>query len=334
MPRVSTNLIHAQELAPYAQYLDAIGAPVESLFERNGIPPGAVEDPNAMVTMFQAYAFAEAGARQVDDPSLGASVGREVSLGDLGQLGAVILRSPSLFDASRHFKSAIEATEPGSQCWIEDHRESAWLCYRPLERFDQGAEQAELFDLQCLLTIVRRAADRHWKPERALVSATSCETLSRVEEFADARIQRHAMVTAIAFPSALFARVLDASAGGELPGSGGVSSEIPGVVEAVRRLLDTQASHQSAPPLAVIAECFGVSSRTLQRCLEAEGASYRSVVEGWRFQLATRLLAEETIPLKVVAAELGYGSLNSFVRGFRQIAGVTPDAFRRQRRSD
>lgn len=330
MPRISTNLIHAQELAPYARYLDEIGAPVDSLFERCGIPSGSAWDPAAMVTMFQAYAFAEEGARHTGNPTLGALVGRQVGLEDLGQLGAVILESPCLFDVSRHLKKAIEATEPGSQCWVEMHRERAWLCYRPLERFERGAEQAEQFDLQCILTIIRRVAGGDWKPDRIQVSSGSGIALSQVEEFAEARIQRHRNVTAIAFPPALFARVLS-SPGRAAPLAGtSAFGEGPGVVEAVNRLLETQAPHRPAPALVAVAECFGVSGRTLQRCLEAEGSSYRSLVESWRFRAATLLLSEETIPLKVVASELGYGSLNSFVRGFRQISGVTPDVFRRQ----
>ena len=334
MPRFSTNLVHAQVLTPYATSLGAVGAPVEALFEGCGIPVEAVRDPAALITMFQAYAFAEEGARHLEDPTLGAAVGRQVTFEDLGQLGTVILRSPSLFDASRHLKDAIEASEPGSQCWVEHHRERAWLCYRPLERFEHGGGQAELFDLQCLLAMIRRAAGAGWQPEGVLVSATTESTLSRVEEFAEARVERHASVTAIAFPPALFSRVLERPEGEGPLSETGTEGEGPGVLEAVRQLLETLAPHEPVPSLVTVADCFGISGRTLQRCLEAEGTTYRSVVEGWRFRQATRLLSQESIPLKAVAAELGYGSLNSFVRGFRQIAGVTPDVFRRQRQSD
>lgn len=332
MPRFSTNLIHTQVLTPYAEHLENIGAPVGKLFERAGIVADAYRSSNALITMYQAYQFAERGARHAGEETLGATVGRQVTLKDLGPLGRAIFQAPCLFDASRQFLSAMEATEPGSRCWIEQKKKEAWICYRPQERFDEGGAQAEQFDLQCLLTILRLVAGADWKPRRIRVSALREETLTSVEEFSEAEVRHHEHTTAIAFPKALFAKDMSPPPG-SLPPASRNTLDGPGILAAIPILLESEAYRESPPSLETMAEQFGISGRTLQRALQEESSSYRTLVERWRFRRATHLLVEESLPLKAIAAELGYSSLNSFVRGFRAFAGITPNAYRKQRSS-
>lgn len=51
---------------------------------------------------------------------------------------------------------------------------------------------------------------------------------------------------------------------------------------------------------------------------------------GWRVSLARSLLAEGKA-VKVVATEIGYGSVSSFARVFQRITGMPPGAWQRLR---
>ena len=334
MSRFSTSLIHAQELLPYARWLQAAGANSGRLFERSEIPLEAVWNDKAMITMFQAYDFIERGACHIGNEILGSAVGEEMHLSDLGPLGLEIIRSTTLLEASEGLMTAMQATEQGSQCWIQSKTDEAWLCYRPEIRFEVGAIQAEQFDLQYLLKILRLAGGDSWLPRKVRVSAIPSKTLGKVPEFSQAQVQRHPDTTAIAFPASLLAKSL-----GNSPTTGNAPKEHKfdsgviaknGLSTAIHKLLRSPGMDRFIPMLESVADRFGVGVRTLQRALTEEGTSYSRITKRVRFDQASELLINTDLSLKEIAFELGYTSLNSFVRSFREMSGITPKSFRKQ----
>jgi AraC-like DNA-binding protein len=81
------------------------------------------------------------------------------------------------------------------------------------------------------------------------------------------------------------------------------------------------------------AEVVGTSVRTMQRRLSAEDTSYSNVLEGTRSEGAANLLENTDATLAEIALQLGYKRQGNFTRAFRRWAGVSPNAFRQQRRA-
>jgi AraC-like DNA-binding protein len=78
-----------------------------------------------------------------------------------------------------------------------------------------------------------------------------------------------------------------------------------------------------------VARAMHMSSRTLQRRLEAEGASFSEIVDDVRERLARRWLADEARTLSEVAFGLGFSDLATFSRAFKRWTGKPPGAWRR-----
>jgi AraC-like DNA-binding protein len=76
------------------------------------------------------------------------------------------------------------------------------------------------------------------------------------------------------------------------------------------------------------AEKIGISVRTLQGRLAAEGARFSEIVERQRAALAKAHLAQRQLSLDEIADRLGYGEQTSFGRAFKRWTGVTPQQFR------
>ena len=76
------------------------------------------------------------------------------------------------------------------------------------------------------------------------------------------------------------------------------------------------------------AEKTGMSVRTLQSRLAAEGARFSELVEKQRETLAKAHLAEGRLSLDEIADRLGYGEQTSFGRAFKRWTGLTPQQFR------
>ena len=93
-----------------------------------------------------------------------------------------------------------------------------------------------------------------------------------------------------------------------------------------QRLLDMEEGTLS---LEQMADRLHMSSRTLKRRLQDEGANYREIVEAVLRERATRLLMETDLPVSEIAFRAGYNDVSNFTRAFKRWTGKTPRDFRR-----
>lgn len=84
----------------------------------------------------------------------------------------------------------------------------------------------------------------------------------------------------------------------------------------------------ATPRIALAAEIFGMSPRTLQRRLQNLGLTYRQLIETTRFELAAELLCSTDARIIDIAAMLGYDDQSNFGRSFRRYTGTSPGRFR------
>jgi AraC-like DNA-binding protein len=80
--------------------------------------------------------------------------------------------------------------------------------------------------------------------------------------------------------------------------------------------------------IAFAARKLGCSRRSLQRELAQRGTSFRAELNRVRIERAKREL-NTGASVTWLAYELGFGSAQSFIRGFKQCTGVTPGTWRR-----
>lgn len=98
----------------------------------------------------------------------------------------------------------------------------------------------------------------------------------------------------------------------------------------VRRQLANGMAH-GALTLRVAAEQLHLSERSLQRRLNAEGATFAGLLDEVRRELALRYVADEHLALGEVAYLLGFAEPSAFHRAFKRWTGNTPAAARRAR---
>lgn len=72
----------------------------------------------------------------------------------------------------------------------------------------------------------------------------------------------------------------------------------------------------------------GLSGPTLRRRLASEATSLRAVIADTRMDEGLHLLMTSSLPVKTVAARVGYSSVGSFSRQFAERYGTEPSGFR------
>lgn len=99
------------------------------------------------------------------------------------------------------------------------------------------------------------------------------------------------------------------------------------LLERVRQLLREHPVHSATAEQ--IALQLHVSVRTLYRKLWEEGTSLQLIKDEIRRDKAIELLHRSQLPIKQIAAKVGFGNEKSFVRAFKTWTGKPPGAYRK-----
>jgi len=86
-----------------------------------------------------------------------------------------------------------------------------------------------------------------------------------------------------------------------------------------------------APDMEAAAAELRTTSRSLRRQLEAEGTSFRDLVDEVRQTLAQELLSTAQLNVDEVAVRLGYTDVSSFTNAFKRWTGMPPRDWRKNR---
>jgi AraC family transcriptional regulator of adaptative response / methylphosphotriester-DNA alkyltransferase methyltransferase len=82
-----------------------------------------------------------------------------------------------------------------------------------------------------------------------------------------------------------------------------------------------------------VARALATSRRQLQRAFaEVGNTSFRDELAKVRMHHARALLAEDAVPVRLVAASVGYHQPAQFAKSFRRHHGQAPSAYRKQSR--
>lgn len=104
----------------------------------------------------------------------------------------------------------------------------------------------------------------------------------------------------------------------------GASDQSGEIGQQVRRRLLEGMRKGMLPVSDVVAREMAMSSRTLNRRLKDEGASFSRISEQVRIEHAEQLLLDKSLLVHEVARRVGFADASSFTRAFKRVTGRTP----------
>jgi len=140
-------------------------------------------------------------------------------------------------------------------------------------------------------------------------------------------VPRFGLATFLRFPASALESPLRTSspalqqALGTVPGAQGsrICKDIEGYLRTWLR---------EAPTEDDVARAIGLSRRTMQRRLAAEGLTFRGVLRALRVSVAKEILGRAEQSISEVASAVGMAHAGSFSRMFREETGLAPEAWR------
>jgi len=328
-------LIRASIGLAVAGLLQEIGAPVDRIWQRSGLPAIPQLDPNRLIPFHLMRRLFEDAAVGQDVEDLGVRVAQRSGMGCAGSFGELMMRAPTLHAALEAARYGVATHNSAAQYWTVLQGDSVRLCRR-FAGTEREFRQADLLTMVLMVGIIRTVAGPQWRPAHIELQSSGPTSLGDFEGFAEASVQVARPVTSITFPRALLARPLPGPAApapaarwsDEWLASAPPADFLGSLEVVIGSLLDTSQLDVRAAALAA-----GTSVRSLQRRLTELGVSYSAIVDRVRFSVASELLRDDGVKIIEIAIAAGYSDPAHFTRAFRRWTSLTPVEYRRALRS-
>jgi AraC-like DNA-binding protein len=300
--------------------------------ERAQIAPNLLKQADARVTALQMEWMSEAAMRELDDEALG-WFRRRLPWGSYGMLVRASLTSPSLGVAMQRWCRHHNLLTDDIRLQLHLHKGLASIelheqhDLKTMREFCTVSVLRNALGVACWLTDSRMtlsgtdlhfSAPAHAASYRVLFDGpvhfdAACSRLSFDAGYLQLPIRRDEAALQRMLQRALLLTVRPYRRDRLL-------------VERVRQVLAEHPEHgRNAEDLAA---WLHMSTRTLHRQLQEEGASLQQLKDAVRSDRARQLLLQTRKPIKQVAAEVGFQNEKSFIRAFKAWTRQTPEDFR------
>jgi AraC-like DNA-binding protein len=315
----------------------AAGDGGDALLRAADLTPEMLADDDGRVTPAQfCVAWAEL-ARLANDPQIALSVAAAIPPGAFGVVEYVCRAAPTLGDALRNWCRYLGILDDAVDVELVLDGDRDLACLRVTR---ESVAPAPASHELCFAVVAQQAKRFVASPLRiAAVEFTHRapgDDVAAYRRAFDAPVTFGGEVTQLAFPRAalrlplassdpsllaILARAADELAKKSDPDAATAVAQVSRVLRVALRTDDSS--------IESVASRLGTPPRTLQRRLRDEGATFQTVRDDVRRNLATRYL-DDGLALAEISFLLGFSEPSAFFRAFKRWTGTTPQAARGQ----
>lgn len=307
-------------MGPIVSAVEAAGGSVARVFRRVEMPLAVMDEPDRLILLGDQLHLVEEAVRESGDPALPARLATATGIGGLGAIGRHVRACATLGEAL----ARVEAVTPAllqTATWTGLRREAtrAVYGYAVTERVEAGRQTNAMLALGYLLGTMRHFLGPRWRPQRAVLTGAHLPDRGEVEQVFGCEVSLGSH-TGLHFDPGLL------TAPNPAPGplTEAAPPVAPGDLPACVAGLIELALCEGRPSIDWVARRLGLSRRSLQRRLEAEGTGFAPILQGILRARAEALLTGSTVPIGRIALDLGYADAAHFTRAFLGWTGVTP----------
>jgi len=307
-----------------------------SLCHRLGVSEQELRDPDARIPIRRCFDLWEHVAHALREPALPLHVIARKRLEHLRVLGFLAMTSDSGWEAlERAIRYGALMRTPGAWSALREGGRVRIAWDSPRSTKGVGERLADEAAVAMFLRSLRLLAGREFPALEASFSHEGPLDRSAHETFFGCAVEFGGDYSGVWLDEATIATIVPPT---PTPGLAAyLAEQAEGLVGHVDRdggiLGQTRAAiardlANGFVGMPAIARTLGMHPRTLRRSLEAEGASFATLVDELRREQAVRLLRSSQLSITEIGLMLGFSETSAFTRAFRRWFGESPRTFR------
>jgi AraC-like DNA-binding protein len=321
----------------YLRYADAkkINAPAAIIAA--GIDPAVLKNENGRIKGAQFQDLIKALIAASDDPLMGLNSSMFVQPGSYSVLGYISMSCATIGDAIQRIPPFERLVGDMGITTVKNHQQDVflhWAC-----AYTDTIVRQHMIDnvLASWTNFARWLANQQASPKRIQLERPKPEPAlaKRYEDFfacpvefnasgSGVLLERSLLDTPLRQPDKLLLKTLENHANQQISSLNEATVSFSTQVKShIRAQLNMGSARKE-----LIADELGMTARTLQRKLLAEGSAYQQILNEIRLELASDLLNNSSLAIQDIAYNLGFSDGRSFHRSFKSWTGKTPGQFR------
>lgn len=317
-------------LVELPQVLRDMGQDPATVIVGAGINPEVLRSPENSLSFAELDRLLQACVAATGCEHFGLLVGQRSSTASLGLVGRLMRTAPTFKDAILDLCTNQRRYVHGAVAYLVIQNDIAFWGYavhhpdlKTIEQISDGAMAVAFNMARELVDLV---------PDEILLSHRAPGNTAPYCRFFGFTPRFDAEQYALAFPASLLSRPVR-GADRELRRilekavAAYWAVEQPTVTHTVTRMLRSRVIFPDISLEAVASE-MSMQPRTLNRRLQAEGRSFRELVNEARFEVARQLLAGTRMDVTNIALALGYADPSGFTHAFQRWSGMAPSEWR------
>jgi len=308
------------------------------VFARAGVPMDPPESPQIRYPVREIRKLWAEAKLATGDDAIGLKAGRHVKPTQLYAFGYSWLASTTLFDAMKRLERYYQLISTSSvEISLTDAEDSYVLSAIFPDESKAPPKEGIDYGMSALLALCDLIAEKEIRPKRVRLTCSADVHPDAYREYLKAPIEFGADVGALYFDKPLLEERLPGSAPDIAQATDKIAEQYietldpAKVASKVKRLLISLLPSGKADQ-EFIAGRLNRSSSTLQRQLQAEGLTYRAVLESTRRSLAEEYLREGRNSHAQIAYMLGFSDQSNFSRAFKRWTSMSPRQFQEMER--
>ena len=314
------------------------GASVKALLRLTGLEESHLKNSELNVPFEQAQDVWKHAVALTDDALLGLHIGQDTTPSIIGLTGHLMQASPDLKTAFQQVCSFNEVFTDMFQYDLKELKGEIMLEYKPaalwVKLFPETASQAVDQAMSGTLNVFKLLSGKKIHPKKIELGERTKKHRTEYSRILGAPVKfncdgNRLFFTADQLSAAVISydKKLFTIFNNLLLQQKGDLRKQQTAAQRVNQLLQ-EVYQFKAPTLEAMAEQMNLIPRTLQRKLDEEGTSYRSLVLNMRNELSKKLLKVNDSKVKMIAGMLGYSDVSSFRRAFKKWTNKSPKDFK------
>ena len=328
----SYPLIRSSLLSGFPALVKDLGGSLDEILEQVDLTLEQIEQPTLLITFEKQIRLLQVAAASCRIEQIGLELAKRQDMAVFGALNLLVMNCNSVLSGLQLFGKHLHYSVQAVELEIREQHDLGYLIVDTPFEFATASNQFWDHAVALAYTMIRMLCGDSWTPRSVYLTRPEPQDPGCYSRYFRSPVAFNSEFSGIIFERKVLAQPISQS-----------MSSVPyqlrvylrknfegDFLEQVRRVINSLLSTQACTAKTV-ADCLGISSRTLQRKLQSEKTSFQQQLDKIRTELAISYLQEPQFRLTDISELLGFSELSVFSRAFKGWFGVTPSQWRARR---